>query len=285
MKYGINITNFGDGFTSNALADLAHEAEESGWDGFFIWDHLAAFKHSDKQLLSIIDPWITLAAIAMRTNHIRIGPMVTPVPRRRPWKLAREAVTLDHLSNGRLNLGVGLGFPDWDEYEQFGESGNANIRAAKLDEGLDVLLGLWSGRPFNYNGEFYVVKGATFHPAPLQVPRIPIWVAGTWPNKKPIRRSARYDGVFPISSDLKHDLRVEDVKDIAKYVNSHRKEHSHFDIVISGTSINESPEKSIDKITRLADAGATWWQERFGPWVGSIEDIQKIVWKGPTKSA
>lgn len=283
MKHGINITNFGDGFTPNVLADLAHEAEESGWDGFFIWDHVAAFRHGEKQPLSMVDPWITLAAIAMRTKQIRIGPMVTPLPRRRPWKLAREAVTLDHLSNGRLNLGVGLGFPDWDEYEQFGESGRADVRAGMLDEGLDVLLGLWTGQPFSYEGDYYVVKGAAFQPVPLQMPRIPIWVAGTWPNKKPMRRSAKYEGVFPISNDLNRDLTPADVLEITQYINNHRGDYGNFDFVLSGSTAGEGLKKARNRMSLLEDAGATWWQERFAPWVGSIASIRKVIHKGPIK--
>ena len=122
------------------------EAEQAGWDGFFLWDHVIAGVEG----VPTLDVWVALTAMAMTTSRIRLGATVTPLPRRRPWKLARETVTLDHLSNGRLTLGVGLGVPE--EYETFGEDSDNKVRAAKLDEGLEILTGLWSGKPFEHHG-------------------------------------------------------------------------------------------------------------------------------------
>jgi len=149
MQYGIYLPNFGDEISPRALADLACEAEEAGWDGFFLWDHIL---YSKTQKLRMVDPWIVLAAMAMKTERIRLGTSVTPLPRRRPWKLARETVTLDHLSNGRLILSVGLGEPGDAEFGQFGEETDVKVRATKLDEGLDVLAGLWRGKSFSHQG-------------------------------------------------------------------------------------------------------------------------------------
>ena len=283
MKYGINVTNFGEDFTPRVLAELAHEAEESGWDGFFIWDHIQSGRpRVDAGVASpMVDPWIALAAIAMRTERIRIGPMVTPLPRRRPWKLARETVTLDHLSNGRLTLGVGLGSPPGTEYEQFGESGEAAVRAEMLDEGLDVLIGLWSGEPLTYEGQHYQVKGATFQPRPVQQPRIPIWVAGMWPNKPPLRRAARYEGAFPLASDPMRSLKPDDVQAIVQYVSGHRESHKPFDLVLAGTTSKDDPGETLERLSALANAGATWWQETLAPWLGSLEDMRQLVHKGP----
>ena len=171
MQHGIYVPNFGEETSVRSLATLAHEAEEAGWDGFFIWDHILYSKSSS---LPMVDPWIALAAMAMTTERIRIGTTVTPLPRRHPWKLARETASLDHLSNGRLILGVGLGYPPDAEFSHFGEEANDRIRAAKLDEGLHVLAGLWSGKPFRHDGEHYHIKKMTFLPPVLQVPRIPI---------------------------------------------------------------------------------------------------------------
>ncbi len=276
MKYGINVTNFGHDFTPRVLAELGHEAEESGWDGFFIWDHIDAGVASP-----MVDPWIALAAIAMRTERIRIGPMVTPLPRRRPWKLARETVTLDHLSNGRLTLGVGLGFPPAAEYEQFGESGEEAVRAEMLDEGLEVMVGLWSGEPLTYEGQHYQVKGATFQPGPIQKPRIPVWVAGMWPNKRPMRRAARYEGAFPLASDPTRDLGPDEVRSIIQYVSDHRESPEHFDLVLAGTTSGDDPGEASERLLALAEAGATWWQEGLAPWLGSLEDMRQIIRKGP----
>lgn len=151
MQYGLYLPNFANEISPRALADLACEAEDAGWDGFFLWDHIL---YSKTQRLCMVDPWIALAAMAMKTERIRLGTSVTPLPRRRPWKLARETVSLDHLSNERLILSVGLGEPGDAEFGQFGEEADVKVRAAKLDEGLDVLAGLWRGISFSYQGKY-----------------------------------------------------------------------------------------------------------------------------------
>jgi alkanesulfonate monooxygenase SsuD/methylene tetrahydromethanopterin reductase-like flavin-dependent oxidoreductase (luciferase family) len=191
MNYGVYLSSVGDYSNPSLLADLALEAEEYGWDGVFIWDHIG-------QPNAAADPWVALAAMAMKTKKVKLGPIVTPVARRRPWKLARETATLDHLSNGRLILGVGLGWSA-NEFEAFGENGEPRIRAQKLDEGLDIITSLWRGKPFSYHGEHFQVKEACFLPSPIQTPRIPIWACGAWGDKKaPFRRAARWDGAIAI---------------------------------------------------------------------------------------
>ena len=155
MYYGIYVPNFGDETNVRMLATLAREAEEASWDGFFVWDHIL---YRSNPPVSMVDPWVALTAIAMTTERIRIGTTVTPLARRHPWKLARETVSLDHLSRGRLILGVGLGDPPKVEFAQFGEESDDRIRAAKLDEGLEVVTGLWSGKPFRYQGTHYRIQ-------------------------------------------------------------------------------------------------------------------------------
>jgi alkanesulfonate monooxygenase SsuD/methylene tetrahydromethanopterin reductase-like flavin-dependent oxidoreductase (luciferase family) len=178
-KRGIFLPPFDELVDPRTLADLARVAEERDWDGFFLWDHVAY----REPVRAVADPWVALAAIACRTERLRIGPMVTPLARRRVHKLARETVTLDHLSGGRLTLGVGLGSDRNDEFERFGEVTDPRERARLLDEGLARLSGYWAGE---------------LEPAPAQRPRIPVWVAGRWPNRRPVRRAARWDGLFPI---------------------------------------------------------------------------------------
>ena len=178
--HGIFVAPFDELYEPALLARLAARAEERGWDGFFLWDHV----RYRAPARAVADPWICLAAIAAATERVRIGPMVTPVARRRPHKLARETVTLDHLSGGRVVLGVGLGSDSSREFEDFEPHAvDPRERARLLDEGLDALARHWSGE---------------LEPGPLQQPRIPVWVAGRWPNRRPLRRAVRWDGFFPI---------------------------------------------------------------------------------------
>ncbi|HEV3012041.1 MAG TPA: LLM class flavin-dependent oxidoreductase, partial [Actinomycetota bacterium] len=178
MRYAVNVPNFEEYSDVRTVAALAADAEAAGWDGFFVWDHLAFVK---AWRLRIADPWMLLTGVALATERLRLGPMVTPLARRRPWKVARETVTLDRLSGGRLVLGVGLGEPPEDEYGTFGEPTDPVVRAAMLDEGLEVLTRLWSGETVSFQGRHYRVDQVAFQPTPVQRPRIPIWVAGAWP--------------------------------------------------------------------------------------------------------
>jgi alkanesulfonate monooxygenase SsuD/methylene tetrahydromethanopterin reductase-like flavin-dependent oxidoreductase (luciferase family) len=186
-KRGIFLAPFDELVDPGTLAELASRAEQRGWDGFFLWDHI---KYRPP-VRAVADPWIALAAIACATDRLRIGPLVTPLSRRRVQKVARETVTLDHLSRGRLTLGVGLGSDRYDELEPFGEVVDPRERARLLDRGLERLSTFWAGE---------------FQPTPVQEPRIPVWVAGRWPNRRPVQRAARWDGMFPIDLGGPDDL-------------------------------------------------------------------------------
>ena len=270
MKFGVFFPNYGEYFDPRTLAELAYEAEASGWDGFFIADHMSLAMTD-----GFADPWVALAAIATRTERVRIGPMVTPLPRRRPWKLARESVSLDLLSNGRLILGVGLGWPHDTEFERFGEPGDPKVRAQMLDEGLDVLAGLWSGEPFSYEGEHYRLEEMTFLPRPVQSPRIPVWVAGGWPRPGPLRRALRWDGYFP------ENTTPADVREVVKYVTAHRSGDTPFDIAFGNRRRIDESAKQMEEIAAYAEAGLTWWMQRLGPWYGSFEESRARVRQGP----
>ena len=277
MFYGILAPNFGDYSDPRVLADLAGEAEETGWDGFFVFDHLL----SGADRVGVGDPWISLAAIATRTNRIRIGPMVTPLARRRPWKLARETVTLDRLAAGRLTLGVGLGGPPEREFETFGETGGMRVRAGMLDESLDVLTGLWTGESFSYDGAHYRLRDALFQPPPVQSPRIPIWVGAKWRNRAPLRRAARWDGVFPIPHG---DERItpDILREVVAYVKEQRANDSPFDVIVAD-HIGERDRPGVaSTISAYAEAGLTWWLERVGgQWVGSLKQTRSQIRRGP----
>lgn len=260
MYYGISIPQcaaFGD---VRKLMELGQAAERAGWDGFFVWDSVLF----DNFWHPVVDPWIALAAIAATTERIRLGPLVTALPRRRPWKVAREALSLDQLSGGRAILGVGLGSPlEW-EYAAFGEESDSRIRAEKLDEGLEILLGLWSGEPFRFSGKHYQLAEMRFLPTPVQQPRIPIWVAGTWPNRAPLRRAARFDGVVPIKTT--GHLSPDEWRELLAYVREVRTEATPITGVAMGVTGRMTPAEARAKVAAYAQAGCSWWVEDISPY-------------------
>lgn len=275
VKFGVHIPNFGPFGEPAAVVELAQSAERAGWDGLFIWDHIR-WEHDE---WPVADPWIALAAAAHATEKLKLGTMITPLARRRPWKVARETVSLDHLSGGRLIFGTGLGWGADVEFGAFGEERDDRLRAAMLDEALEVMTGLWSGRPFSFSGDHFRVDNATFLPGPVQRPRIPIWVAGLWPNKRPFRRAARWDGVFP-ERLAGGTVSPQEVADISAFIRSQDGAQSSFDIAVGGYS-----DTSQDYEARLGEyerSGLTWWFERLDPSRGlSPTDTFELVAAGP----
>ncbi len=282
MHFGVYLPNFGAETSALALAELAREAEKAHWDGFFIWDHILANKH---QKLPMVDPWVALTAVAMQTKRIRFGTTVTPIARRRPWKLARETTTLDNLSGGRLILSVGLGEPGDAEFEVFGEEADPRVRAEKLDEGLDVLNGLWRGRAFSYQGKHYQLDKVTFKPTPAQKPRIPIWVGGFWPHKAPFRRAAKWDGVIPLN---KHGIWIKppDLQEMLAYIHSQRTAKTPFEAVIIGAraTLGKTSADIRQSLQKLEEAGATWWLQALYMERNSIEALRTAIRQGPPQS-
>jgi alkanesulfonate monooxygenase SsuD/methylene tetrahydromethanopterin reductase-like flavin-dependent oxidoreductase (luciferase family) len=254
----MSVPPFGPYADPGRLSELAAGAEAAGWDGFFVWDHVVY----DPSFHPIGDVWVGLAAVALRTTRLAIGTMVTPLARRRPWKVARETVSLDRLSHGRFVLGVGLGDPVRWDYGFFGEETDARVRAERLDEALAILAGLWTGEPFSFQGRHYSVAEVTFTPTPVQRPRIPVWVGGWWPNRPPLRRAARWDGMVPISGD--GALRPEELAEAVAYVREHRQVDTAFDVVVSGGT--EPAAGDGRRLAAYAAAGATWWLEDISPW-------------------
>jgi alkanesulfonate monooxygenase SsuD/methylene tetrahydromethanopterin reductase-like flavin-dependent oxidoreductase (luciferase family) len=280
LKFGLYIPNYGKIAFARTLGKLAVDAEKSGWDGFFLWDSISG---EDKGLPTV-DAVTALAAIAAVTRRIRLGTIVMPLARRRPWKVARETATLDHLSNGRLTLGVGLGYPSDQEFARFAEDPDDKVRAAKLDEALEILAGLWSGKPFSYNGSYFAVKHTRFHPPSKQRPRIPVWVGGLWPNRAPFRRAARWDGVVPLKTapGIKQ-VQPADLREILAYVRRHRADARKFDVAVIGWTAGSNQAKDRAKIETFAKAGATWWLESLYTSRNSPEKMRRRIRKGPPR--
>jgi alkanesulfonate monooxygenase SsuD/methylene tetrahydromethanopterin reductase-like flavin-dependent oxidoreductase (luciferase family) len=261
VRFSINIPNFGDFADARKVAAVAAAAEQAGWDGLFVWDHVVHRRHPK----AFGDPWMLLTAAALATSRIRLGTLVTPVARRRPQQLARQLATLDALSGGRVILGAGLGGPIEDEYGSFGETTDPVLLAERLDEGLDLLQRFWSGEPVNHRGRHYQVRDVTLLPASVQRPRPPVWIAGYWPHRRPMRRAARWDGAAPMFTTARHGHAppVDQVRDLVAYIHQHRDDRHDgpFEIVLGGVS-PAGAAKARDLIGPLADAGATWWDER-----------------------
>jgi alkanesulfonate monooxygenase SsuD/methylene tetrahydromethanopterin reductase-like flavin-dependent oxidoreductase (luciferase family) len=262
VRHGVNIPNMG---SARRLVALARDAESAGWDGVFLWDHMHFFRAAGND---VVDPWVVLGAMAQVTERVRLGTMVTPVARRRPWKLAKEIVTLDHLSGGRVIAGVGLGEPADDEFAAFGENPDARVRAGKLDEGLALLDRFLRGEPVQHEGVHFRVD-AELRPAAVQRPRPPIWVAGKWPNRRPFRRAMAWDGVYPIGTDTQ-PLLPASIAEISAFVAS------------AGIDVVASPVPGVPA-AEFAAAGATWlvaYGVPIGDWQ---DDIERVIRKGPPR--
>jgi len=271
MKYGFVFP----GGEARTAAEYAYQAEIAGWDGFFVWEPVWG-----------VDAWVSLTAAAMRTERIRLGTMITPISRMRPWKLASETATLDRLSNGRVILSVGLGALD-SGFEAFGEVTDRRTRAELLDEGLEILTGLWRGQPFRFEGNHYTVKPTDFQvpPPPVQQPRIPIWVVGAWPSQRSMGRALRYDGLLP--NVLGEDGKVrmvpptpEEIREMSAYILEKRAEATPFDIVVEGQTPGRDPDRAAETVRPYAEAGATWWIEALWE-AGSQEEVLERIRQGP----
>jgi alkanesulfonate monooxygenase SsuD/methylene tetrahydromethanopterin reductase-like flavin-dependent oxidoreductase (luciferase family) len=250
LRRGLYLAPFDELADPRTLVSLATQAEEHGWDGLFLWDHI----RYRAPVRAVADPWVALAAVAAHTERLRLGPLVTPLSRRRVHKVARETVTLDRLSEGRLILGVGLGSTRNGELEEFGEVVDARERAQLLDQGLDRLAEFWAGE---------------FEPRPVQAPRIPIWVAGRWPHRRPLRRAARWDGVFPV--DLPGPEALSEL--VGEVAGLRDDDRGPFDVVV-----DLAPGEELDP---WRHAGATWILTDFGP-QPEAASVQEVIRQGPS---
>jgi alkanesulfonate monooxygenase SsuD/methylene tetrahydromethanopterin reductase-like flavin-dependent oxidoreductase (luciferase family) len=278
-KFGLGIPNGGDFADPRRQVELARAAEAAGWDGYFLWDHVIR----RQPWKPMIDPWVTLAAIAVTTERMLLGPMVTPLARRRVSVVARESATLDLLSDGRLRLGVGLGAPD-DEFTRFGEDADPVRRARILDESLEALTALWSGETVNYRGDHIVADDVQFLPRPV-AGRVPVWVAGGWPGGAPFRRAARHDGVWPVAKAGGY-VSVDEFAACVAAVHEHRAAagivaDASYDACFVGRSPNVTDLQMSNRLGRLVDVGMTWWIESLDVPDVAFETHRERVLAGP----
>jgi len=273
-RTGLTVPIFGPLAEPGRVAELATKAEQAGWDGFFVWDHVVYRRDPDgrdasgRADLPVADPWVTLAAIAAATHRVRLGPLVTPLPRRRTHVLARATTSLDRLSNGRLVLGVGIGGDGYGEFSDFGDEVDASTRGAMLDDGLDLLRSLWSGEVVDHHGPRVHAHDVQFLPTPVQDPHPPIWAAGRFPNPAPMRRAAGVDGFFPIDMDGPDDLAT-----IRARVTAQRGDLDGWDLVAQG--------RPGDDARPWLAAGATWWLTTFSPWGITADEVAATISAGP----
>lgn len=270
MRHGILLT----GGPVDEQVELARLAEDRGWDGVFTWDGIHV-----GDTMEVHDPWVLMAAFACATERVRLGAVIQPLARRRPWKVAREAVTLDHVSGGRLVLFVGLGATDDSGFGRVGEPTDRRTRAELLDESLEILTGLWTGEPFGFEGRHYRFEPMAFRPTPVQRPRIPVWVVGGWPSERSMGRAARYDGVLP------QPLRGGEyspamVADVRTWVGE-RRPLDGYEVVIEGTTPADDAEAARAQVAEWEQAGATWWIE--SDWESPPAGIRRRVEAGPPR--
>jgi alkanesulfonate monooxygenase SsuD/methylene tetrahydromethanopterin reductase-like flavin-dependent oxidoreductase (luciferase family) len=286
LRYGLSVPNGGECGDPRFLVELAERAEAAGWDSFFLEDYVS---YQGDPRAPTCDVWAALGAIAVRTKRMVLGTSVTPLPRRRPWNVAREAAAIDQLSEGRFVLGVGIG--DVGDHvltdaslSSFGEVLDRRTRAEMLDEGLEIIDGLWKGEPFQFRGKHYQIDEVTFLPRPVQRPRIPIWVGGGYPGPGPTRRALRWDGSLLYKLDKTDDggttegvMTPDDVRSLRAMAGDRP-----FDIAVGGAPRDEDGDAARAHIRAIGEAGATWWKEWIPP--GSRDTMRRSVDRGPLRA-
>ena len=275
MRYGIDVCTLGDYAEPDRVVELARAAEAAGWEALFVWDHVAFAWGVPSG-----DPWVILGAVAQATTSLRIGTAVTALPRRRPAVLANTVATLDRLSHGRVVLGAGLGGAP-AEYTAFGESGEVGVRAAMLDESLDVVTALWSGEQVHHEGRHYQVRDVTLAPLPVQRPRVPVWIGGN--SRAAQRRAARWDGWIVGGDDEDNRMSVLPDKLAADidYIRAQRTADGPFDVALTGVSAG--PDDAVPD--GYAAAGVTWWLEHIHAYRGTYGDLVARIVAGPRRDA
>lgn len=278
MKFAFNFPNFDHLADVRLLADLAADAEDAGWDRVLVWDHVNLADYGLANGGPHVDPWIALALIADRTEQIELGTCVTPLPRRRPVKVAREILTLHELSGGRFVLGAGMG-AGASEFDRLGEETDGRTRARMLDEALEILQAVFAGDALDHHGDHYTVVSDPLVDAPVDVPII---LAGTWPNPRPFTRAARFDGVYAARAGFVDPLTSDDVAAIRSHVSDHRTTDAPFELAVPARSSGDQ-EADRRRAEELEAAGTTTWIDGTIPRFESLDDARKRIRRGPPR--
>jgi alkanesulfonate monooxygenase SsuD/methylene tetrahydromethanopterin reductase-like flavin-dependent oxidoreductase (luciferase family) len=272
MKFAFSFANFGYLGDVRTLVDLAVDAEVAGWDAVFLWDHV-----NWPDMGFHVDPWITLGLIADRTERVLVSTSITPIARRRPTKLAREILTLHQISDGRFVFGAGNGL--WpNEFDDLGDAADLKVRAEMLDEGLELLQSLWSGESVDHQGTHYRAKAQTFAPGGAE---IPVWLGASWPNQKPIRRAARFDGLVAINQDAATPLTPDQVAEVSGWIAESRTSDAPFNLGFCTYSSDDAQADAV-RAQAYVTAGASWWVDVSNP-VEALEDLRTRVRHGPPR--
>jgi alkanesulfonate monooxygenase SsuD/methylene tetrahydromethanopterin reductase-like flavin-dependent oxidoreductase (luciferase family) len=282
MRHCLSLSTGGDYANPRTLVELTLAAEDSGWEALLLEDYIV---YQSIDGIPTVDSWAVLAAAAVRTSRILLGTAVTPLSRRRPWHVAREVATIDHLSGGRAILGVGLGDLE-PGFTAFAEETDLRVRAERLDEALAIIAGLWNGEPFSFAGRHFSVREITFRPPPVQRPRVPIWVGGHWPRRGPVRRATRWDGAMlgwkegPEGRDV--EMQPNDVRELVTEVGRLRGSLDGYEFVMGGRERREDEDAERAHLRAMEAAGATWWME----WVARCtpEEAFLKVRRGPLRT-
>lgn len=309
VRFGLLVPNVGYYADPARLVRLARTAEESGWDGVFLWDHLLIDRAGR---LPVADSWTVVTAILAGTRRIRCGPLVVPLAQRQPWKIARETATADQLSGGRLVVGVGLGASADTDFAAFGLDPDLAARARRVDESLTMLDQLWSGREISHRGDQLRLDRVTFLPTPVQRPRIPVWIAATWPaarqeppataarqeppapaarreplgpdaRRGPLVRAARWDGVVPMVREPGGGLRGPDRAELAEILAATPQRAPGWTVAVPGQLPPDDPHRARELVADYRTAGTTWWLESFDPWRRDPRQAWSWAGQGPPR--
>jgi alkanesulfonate monooxygenase SsuD/methylene tetrahydromethanopterin reductase-like flavin-dependent oxidoreductase (luciferase family) len=277
LRCAVGVPNVGQFADPRLIMELAVLAERSGWAAIFMWDHLLY-----RDDWPVTDPWVTLAGVAARTDRLRLGIMVAALPRQLPWEVAKRALTLHQLSEGRFLLGAGLGSMP-EEYESFGNEAGLRVRAERLDEALEIITRLWRDESVTYEGRHFQVEKAAMRPLLGDGESIPIWTGGRWPNRPPFRRAAHWDGVIATHSSFGkgETMPPDELAAAVDFVNSYRAPGaSPLDVAVEGASPTDATV-AWDQVSPYLEAGLTWWVEALGWWRGDVDEARRRVVAGP----